>query len=267
MVTKNEKNTILERCTNKEEKIFISKLLDKVAKYEIDNKIRFTNFLNMSELSFATKVLDELKISYYIFPLNEFCCRKAIFFIPEYICDVDTFINEYIAVLKIKTNVKNKLLHKDYMGSLYSLGIKNDTIGDIVAYESFAYVFCLKSISEYIKNNLFRVGRQEVNIVEYELNDKEIQNISFELARIECIVASNRVDGIISETFGISRSIAKEKIVSGDLYVNDKNIITPSYNLVENDIVSIRKLGKIKIGEELRNTRSGKKAIVIYKFV
>ena len=140
-------------------------------------------------------------------------------------------------------------------------------IGDIVAYESFAYVFCLKSISEYIKNNLFRVGRQEVNIVEYELNDKEIQNISFKLARIECIVSSNRVDGIISETFGISRSIAKEKIVSGDLYVNDKNIITPSYNLVENDIVSIRKLGKLKIGEELRNTRSGKKAIVIYKFV
>ena len=82
-------------------------------------------------------------------------------------------------------------------------------------------------------------------LTEELLNDKEIQNISFELARIECIVASNRVDGIISETFGISRSIAKEKIVSGDLYVNDKNIITPSYNLVENDIVSIRKLGKI----------------------
>ena len=44
-------------------------------------------------------------------------------------------------------DVKGKLLHKDYMGAIYSLGLKREMIGDIFVCENAAYVFCINTVT------------------------------------------------------------------------------------------------------------------------
>ena len=79
MMTRNDKIKILERFENKEEKILISNILDKAYRYERENKLFHTNFLNLYELQISTKILDSLNITYYVYTPNEFADKKPMF--------------------------------------------------------------------------------------------------------------------------------------------------------------------------------------------
>lgn len=255
------KAKILEKFNNKQEKILVSNILDKAYRFEKVNKLFYTNFLNLNELSIATSILNELKIKYYTYCEN----KKVIFFIPEYITIDDDFFNNIINCIKITPNVKGKLKHKDYMGAIYSLGLKNEMIGDIFAYEDTAYVFCMNSVSDYIMNNLTKVANQEVDLKLVDLKDAKDLNVN--LFSKDYIVASLRIDAILSVVYKLGRKEAKEKITKGELFINDKNIFYPNTTVKENDIVSLKKCGKLKIGQVSRKTKTGNVVlnIEIYK--
>lgn len=266
MFTREQRAKILERYENKEERILVSSILDKAFKFDKENKIIFTNFLNLYEIDIACKILNELKINFDIFTPNEYCNKKVIFFIPDYIDDKEQVYNDFLACIKIVPNIKNKLLHKDYMGSIYALGVKSEMIGDIFAYNDCAYVFCMKTILDYLYTNLYKVGNQDISIKELELNDKEILSLSVNLLKKEYILPSLRIDALLSEVYRISRSETKNKILSGDLFLNDRNMFYPHLQVKENDIISFRKCGKLKIGKVIRRTKSDNVVIEIYLF-
>ena len=87
MISKEQKAKILERFYEKEEKILISNVLDKAYKFEKENKLTFTNFLNLNEISILSSILNELQVNYYIYSINEHMNKKCIFFLPDYIYD------------------------------------------------------------------------------------------------------------------------------------------------------------------------------------
>ena len=267
MMTRNDKIKILERLENKEEKILISNILDKAYRYERENKLFHTNFLNLYELQISTKILDSLNITYYVYTTNESADKKVIFFLPDYIQITDDFFEEYINCIKIIPNIKNKLLHKDYMGAIYSLGIKHEMIGDIFASSNFAYVFCMKNIADYLLNNLFKVANQEVILKNIPLTLDEVKNLSFNLEEKEYIIPSLRVDALLSNIYNLSRNNVKDKILAGDLYINDRNIFYPNTLIKENDIVSFKRAGKLKVGSTIRKTKSDNIVIKIFKYV
>lgn len=266
MITREIKAKILERYKEKEEKIFISNILDKVYRYEKTNKIEFTNFLNLDEFSKITSILNELKINYFVYSLDGKLSKKVIFFIPDFIVVDDSFFSNYISAIKITSSNKDKLYHKDYMGAIFSLGLKHEVIGDIYVHENFAIVFCLRNVEDYILTNLFKVKRQEVD-VEKAIIDKNLEEmLEVNLVKNEYIVPSLRVDAVLSVVYGLSRNKVKDKIISGDLYINDRQEYFLSYLLKEDDIVSFRKCGKLKIGTVLRKTRSERIVIEVYKY-
>ena len=267
MIDRKQKAKILERYDNKDEKILISNVLDKAYKYEKENKLLYTNFLNLNELSTVSSVLNELKVQYHVYSVNEFINKKCIFFIPDYITKLDDeFFSLYINCIKIIPNIKGKLLHKDYMGAIYSLGIKNEMIGDIFAYEDVAYVFCISSITDFICDNLFKVANQEVKTEVINLESEEVKKLKINLIENEYIVASMRADAVLSDVYNLSRSESKEKIVKGDLFINDKNMFYPNTLLKEGDIVSFKRCGKLKIGNIVRKTKSDNLVLSIYKY-
>ena len=266
MFTREKRAKILESYENKEEKILISNILDKAFRFDKENKVIYTNFLNLHELDLANRVLNELKVSFSIYSPNEYYNKKVIFFIPDYIENSDQIYNDAISCLKIIPNIKNKLIHKDYMGGIYSLGIKNEMIGDIFACDEHAYVFCMKSVTSYLITNLYKVGNQEVKLEEIDLSSKEILDISVNLVKKEYIIPSLRIDAILSEVYNLSRMQTKEKILKGDLFLNDRNMFYPHVQVKENDIVSFKKCGKMKVGKTVRKTKSDNFVIEIYKF-
>ena len=87
------------------------------------------------------------------------------------------------------------------------------------------------------------------------------------LKDMDITVSSLRVDLILSDIFILSRNEVKQKIQNGDLYVNSKKMFFPAYTVKENDIVSFKRCGKIKIGKVLRHTKSGKIVVNVKKYI
>lgn len=267
MITREKKAKILERFQNKDEKMLISNLLDKAYQFEREDKLFYTTFFNLHELKLATAVLNETGIPYTIFSINEQMQKKIIFFLPEYMIDIkESVFAEYVKCIKITQNSKEKLRHQDYMGAIYSLGIKNEMIGDIFVLEKSAYVFCMKSVANYLLEQLWKVAKQEVKTKIISFEDEEIKNLKLNFITKEYIVASLRVDAILSVVYQLSRKEAKEKIIKGDLWINDRNIFYPNELLKNGDIVSLRKCGKLKMGEIVRKTRSENYVVLVSKY-
>ena len=121
-------------------------------KFEMTGHMAFTYFLNLKELSMVKSALNALEIDYMVFRPNENLERSNILFLPDYLKEnVEKICSQNVGCMKIIPSCYKKLFHKDYMGAIYSLGIKHELIGDIVAKENFAYVFYMKSIEEYLK--------------------------------------------------------------------------------------------------------------------
>lgn len=266
MITREIKSKILERFEKSQEKMLISNVLDKAYRFEKTEKLEYTSFLNLNEYNVVSQILDYLKIAYETYIPNKYSDKKVIFFIPSYIPKDNKLYSEYITCLKIIPNVKGKLQHKDFMGCIYNLGVKREVIGDIFVINDTCYFFLMNSIKDYILTNLTRVGNQEVNLSEVKLDSDELQNINVNIVDKEYIVPSLRVDAICSTVFNLSRNEIKEKIVKGDMCINDKVSYYPSDIIKEDDIISLRRCGKIVIKEQIRNTKSGNIVLNIGKF-
>lgn len=265
MIDKKSKIEILESIKDKDEKILMSSILDKAIKFEKSEVLTITNFLNLNELSVAKKILDYFNVRYTVLCANDCVEKKNIAFIPDYL-DEDKVFLEHVSCLKIIPSTGAKLLHKDYMGAIYSLGVKHEFIGDIILNDSCAYFFCMKNMEEYFLTNLSSVGRHEVRIEKIDIMSFEVKSLSYSFLEKDYIVPSLRVDAILSEVYNLSRSETKEKIVKGDLFINDKNIFYPNTILKLDDVVSFKRCGKLKVGSEVRKTKSSNIVIKIYKY-
>lgn len=264
MITKNVKQAILCKIKSKEEKMKMSNIIDKCNKCEVTDKITSTSFLDLNEKSIAVSILNREEIKYCIYYPNEYCEKCIIFFLPYYQENIE--YSDYISCIKIQAKDMNKLRHKDFMGSIYSLGIKNEFIGDIFLTEKACFVYISKSIEKYIIDNLFKVANQEVVCDSIHIDSKEAKELKIEYVSKSYIIPSKRIDALVSEIYTLSRKESKDKIVSGDLYINSKICTNPSEEFKEADIISFRKCGKFKVGSELRVTKSGNICIDIKKY-
>ena len=269
MIDKQIKSKILSFYEKKQDKMLVSMIIEKVNKFETGNHLIYTTFLNMYEKEIAISVLNKLNISYYIYSPLEDTSKFVIFFFPEYMLDqnIDYVISDYIEVIKIIPKTKGKLTHKDYMGTIYSLGLKDEMIGDIFVCNGMCYFFCFKKNSKYICDNLVKVARSEIELKCIDIYSDEVMKIKVKLKDMDITVSSLRVDLILSDIFTLSRNEVKQKIQNGDLYVNSREMFFPAYIVKENDIVSFKRCGKIKIAKVLRHTKSGKIVVNVKKYI
>ena len=143
-----------------------------------------------------------------------------------------------------------------YFGSILGLGLKREVIGDILIQESISNVIVLKEISEYILNNLSRVGHDSVHVSEIDFEDM----ISFEDKKIvkTLSVASLRLDAIISAVFNISRDKSASLIEQERVLVNFLPCINNSKNIKEQDLISVRGHGRVRFIELKGETKRGR---------
>ncbi len=146
-----------------------------------------------------------------------------------------------VEISPVSQKFAEKLSHRDFLGSLMGLGIKRETLGDIIVYENKGYLFCLEKMSEYIIDNLASVRRTSVKCAEVPSPPEECVSLPDE----ECvIVASPRIDAVIACVYKLSRSNVNPLFVQGKVFVSGRRITNSSYNLNEGDIVSVRGCGR-----------------------
>lgn len=249
-----------------DDKILISNIIEKAKTTYMKDIITNTNFLDIRQLKLAEYNLNKNKYRYEIIKINEEMEKVIILFLPTYFCLEDININDYMSCIKISIKKGQKLTHRDYMGAIYNLGIKRDFIGDILLYDdNSACVFCIPKIAEYLKYNLYKIGKYEVNVDILKLEEIEIPKHMYR--EIEINVKSNRLDSVTSEVTKISRNKMIEKILSKQVFVNCEQTCDKSYLLKEGDIFSIKGVGKFKVGKNIGISKKGNLIYIIKEYI
>lgn len=156
------------------------------------------------------------------------------------------------------------LTHRDYLGALLHLGITRAKIGDIYIKEKNAYVFCTKTIADFICQELCTVKH---TLVHCELATPEQDLLRPELKELTGTVASLRLDAFLSIAFQGSRSSLAAFIEGGKTYVNGRLTTKAGTPLKEGDIVSVRGMGRFAVSEIKNMTKKGRIVVTINKYI
>ncbi len=250
------------------EEQFLRKRLQDLANTAYNKGIRvFTDFLNLNEQNIAISLKHELpRIKYFTNGGFREAERKILCF-----CEDDQVKEEEIAypiacikVEPLNQKFSDSLNHRDFLGAVLNLGIERTKIGDIIIDTNEGYLFVHKGISEFIMEELTRVKHTQVKT---SLMDKQEFHYQPKVKEVSGTVSSVRLDSILSVAFNTSRSSLSGLIEGGKVSVGGKLVISNSYNLKENDIVSVRGMGKFKYIGTSYQTKKGRYSVKVHLYI
>ncbi len=170
-----------------------------------------------------------------------------------------------IMLIEIRVQGKyftEKPQHRDYLGALMGLGIKRETLGDVLVFPegAGAWVFCLRQIGEYLLNTLDAVGRFPVKcaIIE-QLPPNAVR--PGEAVRIT--VSSLRLDGLLAAAFHLSRGQSLEVIRSGLVFIDGEAVKKPDFEPKPGCKITLRGTGRFWFREVQGRTKKDRIAVVI----
>lgn len=237
---------------SKEDKIILRNVLDKYNKYVNDGISTYSNFLNSRQLNIVTNYLNSKKIEYSVYPEYSFIEKKIIVF--------GDYLN-YITYYKVK--IDNTITHSNILGTLFSLGLNDDMIGDIFVENDYFYLTSLSRMDNFLHQEFIRVKNKSIKLEKVDSIILEKEHFK----SIEILVSSYRLDNIVSKITNNSRSIIDKMIIDKDITLNYHEIKSSSINLVKDDILSIRRYGKYKIGDNKGMTKKNKFILEVIKYI
>lgn len=170
-----------------------------------------------------------------------------------------------IKVLDIRKKYNVPVGHRDYLGTILSLGIDRNKIGDILVEDSGAYVFVSEDISEFLASNLNKIASCGVKVRLIAMEEVVVPEKRSVI--IDVVAASRRVDAVVAAVTHKSRRDMKKEIAVGNVKVNHAPVGGRDDQLKENDVLSIKGYGRIKIIGFGSTTRSGKLHIEVERFL
>ena len=230
------------------------------------NIITFTDFLNLNELNILHNInKSELYSNYVTFGGYETAERQMAAFVPD---ALSLRTDNYpITVIKITPSHKKfaeELSHRDYLGALLNLGIERCKTGDILIEEHTAYVFVCANMADFISDELIKV--RHTNVIT-DITDISNLNYSPRTELIKGTVASVRLDSLLSLAFSSSRTRLTGLIEGGKVFVNGRLMTTNAYQVKEDDIISVRGMGKFKFTGGEGKSRKNRIYVTIEKYV
>ena len=173
--------------------------------------------------------------------------------------------NFEIAVIKAEWNGEfARLSHGDVLGSIMSLGIDREIIGDIIATKNFAKILVDKKLADYFIMNLTRIGNTAVKTTLDELEN--IEPKEERIKEIKATVASLRADSIAAAGFGMSRSKAADDIAAEKVKLNWQTVKNSSQTIKQGDILSMRGRGRLEVTEIRGQTKKGRISVILKRF-
>lgn len=180
-----------------------------------------------------------------------------------------SFNNSYgisfpMKLLKVESTSKfNQLAHKDFLGGILATGIKRNKIGDLLVKDNVCYVPVHEDIEKFLVLNINKIGNCSCNIKVLEEYDL-LPQITFKEEVI--LVSSLRIDNIVSKLANVSRTKAQVMVDQGSVMLDYVRIRDKSYELKENERVTIKSVGKFIIGTIVGFSKNGKLKINIKKY-
>lgn len=155
------------------------------------------------------------------------------------------------------------LSHRDFLGSILSLGLRREKLGDILIADNCAYAVCTARAGEFLAENLERVRHTTVRCSLADTLPAEALPI---LEPREAIIASERLDTLVAAVYHLSRSEAQKLIAAERVFVDNAAVLRADALPKSGQLVSVRGYGRFRYDGILRETKRGKlrAAIGIY---
>ena len=202
-----------------------------------------TSFLDPREqyiLEVIVGSFEDMKVSYFGGQSAE---RKRAIITPSYFEPTEDDFEEVL----IQINYPEKFVsiqHQHVLGTLMSLGIEREQVGDILVGDTIQFVLT-KQLESYIMMELTKIKGATVKLDSIPFKDmiqsKENWNIH------HSTVSALRLDVVLKEMIRKSRSIAKQLIEKKRVKVNHTLIDSPDFQLQNNDLLSIQGFGRARI--------------------
>ena len=155
------------------------------------------------------------------------------------------------------------LTHSQVLGTIvHQLGVERKSFGDILTSDGKIQVFVEQRFVHYFMDHIQKISRVPVKLREVPLSEQQLI-VEEESQQRDILVSSYRLDKVIAGTFKLSRSQASQLISSGLVKVNYATNSNVSYAVGLNDLVSVRRFGRLKIVSENGISKSGKYKVTV----
>ena len=169
------------------------------------------------------------------------------------------------SVLLYEIKSKKELRHQDILGSIYSLNLDISLFGDIILDNGRYFIYVLGIIQNTFENDFKKVGNTNI---ELDLLDTDyLKDYTHNYEEIEVITSSLRIDTVIARVIHTNRDSIKDLIKDKSIIYNYELLKEVNKTLNIGDTFSIRKIGKFKYIDTVKNTKSGNLIIKIYKYI
>ena len=155
--------------------------------------------------------------------------------------------------------------HRDFLGAIMSLGLRREKLGDLLVTEKGCALFVQQEVADYILQNELRVKHVPLSVSEKPLDTfiPPEQNTK----ELHIMVASMRLDTILAHGLNLSRSKAMDLIQAGKVKVNHSEVFDNDFICRQEDLISCRGFGRIRIGEQSGETKKGKLKVCLIKYI
>ena len=200
--------------------------------------------------------------------------RVCLFLLPDYLADMqetpisdapaeeikallDEELAEAVCAVRIKGSGFRRLSHRDFLGAVLGLGIQRDAVGDLaVQDESTAVLFCSRTLAEFFKTDLVKVGADTVRCTDYTPDENFTDGRRY--APICDTVASARLDCVVAALCNLSRDAAQNAIRAGLVDVEYETAERTDLLLAAPTTISVRGHGKFILRAFDGETRKGR---------
>lgn len=253
---------------NQEDQLLLSQIWDRFSSGVRRNIPTATAFLSGREQILAERLVTRAHLGEPVFfggvPSAE---RKVLCHVPDYYEPQEYLMSEDgpVSALRVSFSAYDTLNHRDFLGSLMGQGIKRQVLGDIFPGEHSCDILVLREMADYLSRELTHVGRakvetQEIALLEISVPEQKVKVITD-------TVATLRLDSVMASGFQLGRSKAATYINGGKTEVNHIPVEKPDAMVSEGDVISARGLGKIRVKTVKGQTKKGRTALVLEKYL
>ncbi len=248
----------------------ISEGSDEILRARIEDTIRlcqkrgmpcFLGFLDLREQAETSRILNRMTaVSWCLYGGYDEAERRILSVFPDYIDEGSLYYP--MTAVAFRYREERVLTHRDFLGTLLSLGIRRDKIGDILCGNGFSVAFLRDEIAAFVCEQIERIGGEGVKILPDYQGELPIHR---EYETIRETVASPRLDVIVKTLTRLSREKAAELIRGGTVSVDHRPTDSVSLMLSSPCTVSIRGYGRFLIDQIGPETKKGRLTLLVRK--
>ncbi len=219
-----------------------------------------SNFLDQKEQALLEPILRKSKRDYF-FDGGYDDSQRKILVLPSIFDNLEDF---QVPIVSIVFQKPCELQHRNVLGTVLSLGLNRDVIGDIAIFDDIVQIVVKESLAEYISFNLTNINHYPIKAEILPYSEIIPYSTPYDLETVT--TSSNRLDAVVAAIFRTSRKKAVRFIKEGLVMFNHLPIKKYTDSVKEGDTLSFKGKGKVEVTGFGTNTRKKKLRIYFKRF-